>query len=110
MDEEEVMDEAIEEHHVAHLLIGELKSMSPSDDRYDAKFKVLAESVKHHIKEEESQVFPKADPSSLETSEFHREVMERRKELLAGEKRRSGGSRKKTAGVMRRAKRRGRAA
>jgi hemerythrin-like domain-containing protein len=56
--EEEQIDEALEEHHVAKLLIGELKKMSPDDERFEAKYKVLAESVKHHIQEEESEMFP----------------------------------------------------
>ncbi len=56
----QLMNEAEEEHHVADLLIDELRRMSPSDDRYEAKFEVLAESVRHHIEEEESEIFPKA--------------------------------------------------
>jgi hypothetical protein len=40
-----------EEHHLVKLLIGELKRMSPEDERHDAKYKVLSESVKH-IEEE----------------------------------------------------------
>lgn len=54
------MDEAEEEHHVAKLLIGELRAMKPGAPRYDAKFTVLAENVKHHIDEEESEMLPKA--------------------------------------------------
>jgi len=50
IEEEEVMDEALEEHHVAHVLINELKRMKPSDTRYQAKFTVLGESIKHHVK------------------------------------------------------------
>jgi hemerythrin superfamily protein len=38
VDDDDLMDEALEEHHVVHALIGELKKMKPSDDRYDAKF------------------------------------------------------------------------
>jgi len=54
------MDEAEEEHHVVKLLIGELRAMKPGAPRYDAKFTVLAENVKHHIDEEESEMLPKA--------------------------------------------------
>ena len=56
-----VIDEAWEEHHVVKLLAAELKKMRPSDERYDAKFTVLAESVKHHIEEEEGELFPKLE-------------------------------------------------
>lgn len=57
LDDEQLMDEALEEHHVAHLLAAELKTMSPSDPRFDAKFMVLAENVKHHIEKEEGEMF-----------------------------------------------------
>ena len=55
-----VMNEADEEHHVAKLLIAELDAMNADNDHFDAKFTVLAESVRHHIKEEENDMLPKA--------------------------------------------------
>jgi hemerythrin superfamily protein len=55
--DEEVL-EALEEHHVAKWLLSELDGMDPNDERFDAKVKVLIESVKHHIGEEESALFP----------------------------------------------------
>src|SRR6185436_5284414 len=49
----DIMNEADEEHHVARVLIAELDKSGRTDDHRDAKFTVLAESVRHHIKEEE---------------------------------------------------------
>ncbi len=54
------MNEADEEHHVAKLLIAELDAMDGSESHFDAKFQVLAENVRHHIKEEEDEMLPKA--------------------------------------------------
>jgi hemerythrin-like domain-containing protein len=51
--------ESYEEHHVADVLCMELATMSPSDERFDAKVTVLIEIVEHHIEEEESEWFPK---------------------------------------------------
>jgi hemerythrin superfamily protein len=54
----ETVDEGIEEHHVADTLIQEIKQLSPDDDAWAAKMKVLIESVEHHAEEEEQEMFP----------------------------------------------------
>ncbi len=51
--------ESYEEHHVADVLCFELASMSPDDERFEAKTMVLIKSVSHHIEEEEQEWFPK---------------------------------------------------
>jgi iron-sulfur cluster repair protein YtfE (RIC family) len=52
--------EAKEEHHVANLLLRELRTNAKGTDVWQAKFTVLQENVLHHIQEEESKVFPSA--------------------------------------------------
>jgi hemerythrin superfamily protein len=94
MDEEEVMDEALEEHHVAHVLLNELKRMRSSTGRSDAKFKVLGESVKHHIQEEEGTMFPKADKLELDWNELEQKALARKEALMR--KRSSGSKGKRT--------------
>ena len=56
--EDEVL-EALEEHHVVKWTLSELDGMSPDHERFDAKFTVLMENVRHHVKEEEKELFPK---------------------------------------------------
>jgi hemerythrin superfamily protein len=51
--------ESFEEHHVADVLCMELATMSPDDERFEAKTTVLIENVSHHIEEEEQDWFPK---------------------------------------------------
>ena len=51
--------ESYEEHHVADVLVSELDSMEPYDERFGAKMTVLIESVEHHMDEEETAWFPK---------------------------------------------------
>jgi hemerythrin superfamily protein len=51
--------EALEEHHVAKATLAELEKMSPSDERFDAKMTVLMENIRHHVQEEEKDLFPK---------------------------------------------------
>lgn len=84
IDDEKVMDEALEEHHVAHVLLNELKRMKGnSTDRYEAKFKVLGESIKHHVKEEEGTMFPKAEKADLDWDALAKKAMTRKEALLA---------------------------
>ena len=54
--EEEVL-EALEEHHVAKWLLSEIDALDEDDERFEAKCKVLIESVRHHVKEEEGPLF-----------------------------------------------------
>lgn len=75
-----VMNEADEEHHVAKVLIAELDA-GKSDHR-DAKFTVLAESVRHHIKEEENEMLPKAKAMSLDFEALGQLMLDRKKALL----------------------------
>ena len=58
-DVEDDVLESYEEHHVADLLVMELVTMKPKDERFDAKTTVLIENVRHHIEEEEQEWFPK---------------------------------------------------
>jgi len=50
--------EGSQEHHVADVLLGELRRMRKNDERWGAKLKVLQESIEHHIEEEERRMFP----------------------------------------------------
>ncbi len=53
----DIVLEGFQEHHVADLLLNELDALARSDERWGAKFKVLKESIEHHIQEEERQMF-----------------------------------------------------
>ena len=52
--------ESLEEHHVVKWTLSELEDLDPKAERFDAKVTVLKESVLHHMKEEESELFPQA--------------------------------------------------
>ena len=94
IDDKKVMDEALEEHHVAHVLLNELKRMKGSDGRYEAKFKVLGESIKHHVKEEEGTLFPKAEKIDLDWDMLAEKATTRKETLMARD---IGGRRGRTA-------------
>jgi hypothetical protein len=78
----EVMNEADEEHHVAKLLIAELDIMDGSESHFDAKFTVLAENVRHHIKEEENEMLPKAQAVKLDFESLAEKMLRRKERLL----------------------------
>jgi len=54
----DIVLEGIEEHHVADVIIKELHEVRKDNEKWGAKFKVLKESVEHHIQEEERKMFP----------------------------------------------------
>jgi len=83
IDDDELMNEANEEHHLVHVLIAELKNLEPSDDIFKAKFTLLGELVKHHVKEEEGEMFPQAQKAKIEWEELKTEVKGRKEQLMA---------------------------
>src|SRR5205814_9055392 len=58
IDDEEVVLESLEEHHIVKWTLSELDGMDPADERFDAKVTVLKELVLHHAKEEAREMFP----------------------------------------------------
>jgi hemerythrin superfamily protein len=74
VEKDEMMDEAREEHHVAKLLMKELRKLEVNDDTYPSKFKVLGEIIRHHVEEEEGEMFPQAEEAGLDTVELGRNV------------------------------------
>src|ERR1700720_254925 len=56
----EEVREAYEEHKQVKALLAAIAEISPDDESYSAKIKVLKEDVEHHIKEEEGEMFPDA--------------------------------------------------
>ena len=59
-DVRDIVLEGVEEHHLADLVVKELHDLAKNYEQWGAKFKVLGESIEHHLKEEEGEMFPKA--------------------------------------------------
>jgi hypothetical protein len=83
--EDDAMDEAQVEHDGAKILINELMTQEPGDEFYDAKFKVLSEYVKHHVREEEKSdgIFAKAKQAGMDMSALGQRIATRKQELTA---------------------------
>jgi len=54
----DALKEAVEEHLGAKRVIADLLKMKPTDEQFEAKMAVLKEEIEHHVKEEESELFP----------------------------------------------------
>jgi hemerythrin superfamily protein len=59
-DVKDLVREATEEHKIVKTLLAEIAAMSAQEEQYDAKVTVLKESIEHHVKEEEGEMFPAA--------------------------------------------------
>ena len=81
--EDDLMDEADVEHAGAKDLIAQIEGSAPGEDHFDAKVTVLGEYIKHHVKEEESEMFPKVRKSDLDLKELGAEMGARKAELQA---------------------------
>jgi len=81
-DGEALLDEAEVEHASIKSLVEQLDIMSWDDELCDAKVKVLSEYVKHHVKEEETEMFPKIKKADLDLDALGMELAERKAELM----------------------------
>lgn len=82
-EDEDLLNEADVEHQMADQLIETLEGMDPGDAMYAAHFTVLSEYVKHHIKEEEKEMFPRVKKlKSLDLDAVGEEMVQRKQELM----------------------------
>ena len=77
-----LVPEATVEHAGVKDLIAQLKGVEPDGEMFDAKVKVLSEYVKHHVKEEQNEMFPKAKAASLDMVELGARMAARTADLM----------------------------
>ena len=77
-----LLDEAVVEHAGAKKLIAEIEEMEPGEDLFDAKVKVLGEMIKHHVQEEEQELFPEVEGSGMDVEAIGAQMAERKAELM----------------------------
>jgi len=83
LEDHELVPEATVEHATLKDLIAQVKGVTPDGDLFDAKIKVLSEYVKHHVKEEHTEMFPKAKKTRLDMMALGAQMASRKAELLA---------------------------
>ena len=82
--QQDLLDEALVEHAAAKELVAEIKGMTSDEPLYDAKVQVLGEQVRHHVREEENELFPQVRKTSLDLQELGAQLAERKKARMAG--------------------------
>lgn len=81
--DKELVPEATVEHATLKDLIAQVEGIEPDGEMFDAKIKVLSEYVKHHVKEEQNEMFPKAKATDLDMQALGSQLSARKAELLA---------------------------
>ena len=84
LDEEDLLDEAEVEHASAKDLIAQIEEMDADEDLYDAKVKVLGEYVRHHVQEEENELFAQCRSAKMDLKALGERLAERKRTLLGG--------------------------
>jgi hemerythrin superfamily protein len=82
IDDDDLLDESIVEHAGAKNLIAEIEDMAPGEDLFDAKVKVLGEMIRHHVEEEEEELFPEVESSDMDTDAVGAQMAKRKAELM----------------------------
>lgn len=91
--EKDLVDEATVEHQSAKDLIAQIEGGKAGQELFDAKVKVLGEYIKHHVKEEQNELFPQVRKTKLDLRELGERLQARKQELMeGGGSERSGGN------------------
>jgi hemerythrin superfamily protein len=78
----DLLDEAEVEHGSIKDLVEALESHA-DDELFEAQVTVMGEWVKHHVKEEETELFPKLQKTKMDMAAIGAELAERKAELMA---------------------------
>jgi len=77
----DLVDEAEVEHASAKDLIAQIEDAA-GDDKFEARVKVLGEYVRHHVKEEESEMFKQLQGRKLDLQALGERLLQRKMELM----------------------------
>ena len=79
----DILSEAEVEHETIDALVEKLSKVHLKEEMYKANFTVVVEYVKHHVKEEEKEMFPKVRKiKALDLEAVGEEMSTRKQELM----------------------------
>lgn len=84
LEDKSLIEEAQVEHASAKDLIAQIEAGAPGEAFYEARVKVLAEYIEHHVTEEEGEIFPQCRKSRMDLDRLGAVLALRKQELMAG--------------------------
>lgn len=85
-DKQDLVPEAIVEHASLKKLIADIDGSSPRDELFEANVKVLSEYVKHHVREEETELMPAVRRTDIDLEALGERLMERKEALKSSQR------------------------
>ena len=83
VEEADIVNEAVVEHASAKELIAKIEAMEPGDEMFAATVTVLGEVVRHHVGEEEKEMFKQAKAAKVDMAALGEQLAQRKAELQA---------------------------
>jgi hemerythrin superfamily protein len=80
--DEDLLDEAQVEHQSAKELMAKIRGAGAQAPLFEALVKVLGEYVRHHVREEEKEMFPQAKRSKADLKALGEQLAARKAELM----------------------------
>jgi hemerythrin superfamily protein len=82
IDDNDLLNEAEIEHESAKELISQIEQGSPDDEKWSARVTVLGEYIKHHVKEEQNEMFREVRKADLDLKALGQQMLTRKEELM----------------------------
>lgn len=81
IDDEDLVDEAIEEHAEAKRLIASIEAAGGDEGETETQVLELRDAIDHHVEEEEGELFPQVRAAGVDLSEIGEQLTERKRQL-----------------------------
>ena len=83
-EDQQMVQEAYQEHSEARALIQQLQGMQASDPQFTTLFQQLQQDIEHHVQEEETEMLPKAQEElSDQMDRLGQEMAARKQQLMS---------------------------
>jgi len=83
IDEEDLVDDAIEEHAEAKQLIAQIEAVGSRGDELEELVQQLREAIEHHVEEEEAELFPQVRSAGVDLLGLGTQLSERKRQLMS---------------------------